>query len=108
MAKAFVEEQIKNPVVVFSKTYCPYCKMAKQAIRDAGLANFLVIELDQRGMCVCVCVQCGVCVCMCGVCVCVHVVCVHVHLCVCVCMCGVCTGIISRKCCHVLNHKNNP
>ena len=66
MAQAFVEEQIKNPVVVFSKSYCPYCKMAKQAIRDAGLANFLVIELDDRG----VCLHAHVCVCVC-VCVCV-------------------------------------
>ena len=47
--KDWVEAQIKsNSVVVFSKTYCPYCKMAKQAFADAGLKDFLVYELDQR------------------------------------------------------------
>lgn len=38
MAEAFVRETIeKNSVVVFSKTYCPFCTMAKQALMDAGL-----------------------------------------------------------------------
>ncbi len=47
--KEWVEAQIKsNKVVVFSKSYCPYCKMAKQALSDAGLKNFLVIELDEK------------------------------------------------------------
>jgi glutaredoxin 3 len=47
--KEWVEAQIKsNKVVVFSKSYCPYCKMAKQALTDAGLKNFLVIELDEK------------------------------------------------------------
>ena len=47
--KEWVEAQIKsNKVVVFSKSYCPYCKMAKQALSDTGLKNFLVIELDEK------------------------------------------------------------
>jgi glutaredoxin 3 len=47
--KDWVEAQIKSDkVVVFSKTYCPYCKMAKEALNNAGLKNFLVIELDTR------------------------------------------------------------
>lgn len=48
MAKVFVEAQIgSKKVVVFSKTYCPYCRMAKSALKDVG-ADFLCIELDDR------------------------------------------------------------
>lgn len=36
-----------NKVVVYSKTYCPFCTMAKGALDDAGLKNYLVIELDE-------------------------------------------------------------
>ena len=47
--KEWVEAQIKaDKVVVFSKTYCPYCKMAKEALTNTGLKNFLVFELDER------------------------------------------------------------
>jgi len=48
MAKALVEEEIrKNTVMVFSKTYCPFCKMAKDALKAAGLkeVNYSVILL---------------------------------------------------------------
>lgn len=49
--KAFVEEQISsNKVVVFSKSYCPYCKKAKAAL--FGIipeSSVIVIELDHRG-----------------------------------------------------------
>ncbi|KAL4198742.1 hypothetical protein AMTRI_Chr03g47560 [Amborella trichopoda] len=34
-----------NPVVVFSKTYCPYCVQVKQLLSNLG-ANFKVVELD--------------------------------------------------------------
>ena len=34
-----------NKIMVFSKTYCPYCKKAKQALTDMGL-QFKVQELD--------------------------------------------------------------
>lgn len=34
-----------NKVMVFSKSYCPYCTRAKQAITQAG-EKFGVIELD--------------------------------------------------------------
>ena len=38
MAEALVKDMIqKNSVMVFSKTYCPFCTMAKEALRDAGL-----------------------------------------------------------------------
>lgn len=45
----FVKLQVSgNKVVVFSKTYCQFCKKAKTALGDAGLKDYLVIELDQR------------------------------------------------------------
>ncbi|KAI9774407.1 MAG: hypothetical protein M1840_004301 [Geoglossum simile] len=36
----------ENPVAVFSKSYCPYCKAAKSLLTENG-ASFFVIELDQ-------------------------------------------------------------
>jgi len=49
MADEFVKLQVSsNKVVVFSKSYCPYCKKAKAAIKEAGLSEFYVIELDER------------------------------------------------------------
>jgi glutaredoxin 3 len=39
----------ENPVAVFSKSYCPYCRAAKQLLSDSG-AKFYAIELDQVGM----------------------------------------------------------
>ena len=39
----------ENPVAVFSKSYCPYCRQAKQLLSDSG-AKFYAIELDQVGM----------------------------------------------------------
>ncbi|KPM37814.1 hypothetical protein AK830_g8719 [Neonectria ditissima] len=38
-----------NPVVVFSKSYCPYCKETKRALQSIG-ASFEAVELDQDGM----------------------------------------------------------
>ncbi|KAI8997433.1 thioredoxin-like protein [Pilobolus umbonatus] len=43
-----VEETIKtNRVVVYSKTYCPYCTKAKKVLQDMGI-EFIAIELDQE------------------------------------------------------------
>lgn len=39
----------ENPVAVFSKSYCPYCRQAKQLLSDSG-AKFYAIELDQVGL----------------------------------------------------------
>ena len=36
-----------NKVVVYSKTYCPFCAKAKTALNDAGLKDYVLIELDQ-------------------------------------------------------------
>ena len=36
----------ENSVLVFSKSYCPYCKKAKQILTSYGV-EFKVIELDQ-------------------------------------------------------------
>mmetsp|Transcript_20508 Transcript_20508/g.30352 ORF Transcript_20508/g.30352 Transcript_20508/m.30352 type:complete len:104 (-) Transcript_20508:91-402(-) len=42
-----VSEKINNtPVIVFSKTYCPYCTKAKNAL-NAINAHYEVIELDK-------------------------------------------------------------
>lgn len=37
-----------NPVAVFSKSYCPYCKATKSLLTEMG-AKFYAIELDQVG-----------------------------------------------------------
>ncbi|XP_017284589.1 glutaredoxin 2 isoform X2 [Kryptolebias marmoratus] len=37
----------KNCIVIFSKTSCPYCKMAKNVFNEIG-ATYKVIELDQH------------------------------------------------------------
>ena len=47
-AKEFVDAKIKTgPVVVFSKTYCPYCHSTKKLFKDLGVA-IIVVELDER------------------------------------------------------------
>ncbi|KAI8987487.1 glutaredoxin [Mycotypha africana] len=35
-----------NKVVVFSKSYCPYCRKAKEILKQNGCKDFFVIELD--------------------------------------------------------------
>jgi hypothetical protein len=37
-----------NPVVVYSKSYCPYCTQAKKLLSDSGVSPF-IIELDEIG-----------------------------------------------------------
>ncbi|XP_072295275.1 glutaredoxin 2 isoform X2 [Eucyclogobius newberryi] len=44
----YVEEVVsQNCVVIFSKTTCPYCKMAKNVFNEIG-TNYKVIELDEH------------------------------------------------------------
>ncbi|XP_016991637.2 glutaredoxin-C4 [Drosophila rhopaloa] len=44
----FVRETINsNKVVIFSKSYCPYCSMAKEQFRKMNV-KATVVELDQR------------------------------------------------------------
>ncbi|XP_023810141.2 glutaredoxin 2 isoform X2 [Oryzias latipes] len=44
----FVQEVVaQNCVVIFSKTSCPYCRMAKNVFNEIGAA-YKVIELDQH------------------------------------------------------------
>uniref|UniRef100_A0A2K6VXG3 Glutaredoxin domain-containing protein n=1 Tax=Onchocerca volvulus TaxID=6282 RepID=A0A2K6VXG3_ONCVO len=53
-AYAFVTQLVNSaPVVVFSKTYCPYCKKAKQALSTFRMSNDLykIIELNEREDC---------------------------------------------------------
>ena len=47
MSETFVAHQLaSSKVVIFSKSYCPYCKAAKANL-DSNLIPFLAIELDQ-------------------------------------------------------------
>lgn len=47
--REFVDVTIRdNKVVMFSKTYCPFCTKAKNALKSAGLTKYLIIELDER------------------------------------------------------------
>jgi len=44
----YIQQKIKeNPVMVFSKTTCTYCKMAKKVLDDIGV-NYAVEEIDLR------------------------------------------------------------
>ncbi|PUU72990.1 thioredoxin-like protein [Tuber borchii] len=36
----------ENPVAIFSKSYCPYCRVSKETFTEAG-ATFFVVELDK-------------------------------------------------------------
>ncbi|GAB5037636.1 glutaredoxin [Nannochloropsis oceanica] len=45
--EAIISDAIKKPVMVFSKSTCPFCKKAKATLIAEG-AKFEVIELDQR------------------------------------------------------------
>jgi thiol-disulfide isomerase/thioredoxin len=52
MASAKVKAQTlidENGAILFSKSYCPYCKASKSLLSELG-ANFKVLELDQIGM----------------------------------------------------------
>lgn len=40
----------ENAVVVFSKSYCPYCKASKALLSEKG-AKYYLLELDQIGEC---------------------------------------------------------
>ncbi|KAJ3694281.1 hypothetical protein LUZ60_009761 [Juncus effusus] len=42
------ETVASSPVVVFSKTYCPYCKRVKQLLNQLG-AQYKTVELDVEG-----------------------------------------------------------
>ncbi len=49
--RAFVDTLITSkPVVVFSKTWCPFCNKAKQALSTYRLSpeKYQVVELDER------------------------------------------------------------
>ncbi|KID91697.1 Thioredoxin-like fold protein [Metarhizium guizhouense ARSEF 977] len=49
MAQASTKVQTlidENPVVVFSKSYCPYCRSTKETLKKLG-AEFKALELDQ-------------------------------------------------------------
>lgn len=39
----------ENSVVVFSKSYCPYCRASKSLLNDLH-AKYFLMELDEVGM----------------------------------------------------------
>ncbi|KAM0004208.1 putative thioredoxin-disulfide reductase [Helianthus debilis subsp. tardiflorus] len=48
MASAKAKDLVSsNPVVVFSKSYCPYCVSVKKLLTELG-STFKAIELDQE------------------------------------------------------------
>ena len=50
-AKEFIENELsKHKIVVFSKSHCPYCKMAKNALSEIG-ADYHVVEIGDRDDC---------------------------------------------------------
>ncbi|CAH9070468.1 unnamed protein product [Cuscuta epithymum] len=47
-AAAFVKKTISShSIVIFSKSYCPYCKRAKAVFKELNLKPYIV-ELDER------------------------------------------------------------
>lgn len=49
MAQKFVDDKVaENKVMVFSKTYCPFCKMAKDVLNETNV-KYCLVELDERG-----------------------------------------------------------
>ncbi|XP_042435619.1 glutaredoxin-C8-like [Zingiber officinale] len=45
---SFIKKTVKkHDVVIFSKSYCPYCRRAKGVFKELGKDPF-VVELDQR------------------------------------------------------------
>jgi glutaredoxin 3 len=47
---AMIQSEIdSSKVVVFSKSYCPYCLATKKLFKDLGVKDVKVIELDKRG-----------------------------------------------------------
>ncbi|XP_070542179.1 glutaredoxin-1-like [Ptychodera flava] len=50
--KAFADAKIAgSKVVVFSKSYCPYCKMAKTALSKHEINSLDIIEIEDRDDC---------------------------------------------------------
>mmetsp|Transcript_15679 Transcript_15679/g.36772 ORF Transcript_15679/g.36772 Transcript_15679/m.36772 type:complete len:464 (-) Transcript_15679:67-1458(-) len=52
MSRAAAPEEVDrlvgdNSIIVFSKSWCPFCRKAKKALEKAG-AEFTVVELDER------------------------------------------------------------
>jgi glutaredoxin 3 len=50
--KQIVDDAIaNNAVMMFSKTYCPFCDMAKDALRAAGVEDYELMEMENRSDC---------------------------------------------------------
>lgn len=52
MASAYVDNLISShKVVVFSKSYCPYCTKAKDVLSKYNIDDIVIIELENRDDC---------------------------------------------------------
>lgn len=52
MASAYVDDLInKHKVVVFSKTYCPYCAKTKHILSKYNIKDIVIVELDELEDC---------------------------------------------------------
>ena len=50
MAQKYVDDMVaNNKVMVFSKSYCPFCKMAKDSLNSTGV-KYGLAELDEKGI----------------------------------------------------------
>jgi len=48
-ALSFVKQVVdSNAVAIFSKTWCPFCRKAKQTLSQYPIKNQKIIELDER------------------------------------------------------------
>jgi len=48
MAQALVDKEIKDhPVMIFSKSFCPYCDKVKALFKSIGV-EYTAMELDKR------------------------------------------------------------
>lgn len=48
MSKVVDQALKSHKVVVFSKTYCPFCVKAKNVLKKYNIKDIVIIELDNR------------------------------------------------------------
>jgi hypothetical protein len=49
MAEVINKKNAENPVMIYSKSYCPYCSQVKSFFADMEVST-MVVELDQLGV----------------------------------------------------------
>ncbi|KAI9255500.1 thioredoxin-like protein [Sporodiniella umbellata] len=48
LREELIQDTTDHPLVVYSKTYCPYSQKAKKILKSYGLKPFKVVEVDLR------------------------------------------------------------